>query len=176
MSRNTSLTLSPIFSLSCGYVFTLIVMLVLYSLDFYRNSDYFQWGPPVLFFSSNIESTKTFYILCLIVFIQQIMTNWIYEVVVPWSINVIQNPLNLNLNYSRKLCILIINLNSLFGQLHLAFMVSSITSQISFLFCLICADIVTLTYINWNYIKNKNEPESEVENTVEIQTVVSSSV
>ena len=40
MSRNTTLTLSPIFSLSCGYVFTFIVMLVLYSLDFYENSDY----------------------------------------------------------------------------------------------------------------------------------------
>lgn len=175
MSRNTTLTLSPIFSLSCGYVFTFIVMLVLYSLDFYENSDYFQWGPPILFFSHHIESSKVFYSLFLIVFIQQIMTNWIYEVVVPWSINVIQNPSNINLNYSRKLCIFIINANSVFNQLHLAFMVSSITSQISFLFCLVTADIITLTYINWNYIKNKNEPETIVQdNAIQItENVVS---
>lgn len=166
-----SLSLSPVFSLSCGYVFTLAVMLILYFLDFYENSDYFQWGPPVIFFSSSIEHTGTFYVIFLIVFIQQIMTNWIYEVIMPWIINTIQNPRHNHLDYSKKICIFIINANSLFSQIHLAFMVSSVSSQISFLFCLILADILTLTYINWNYIKNKNEPEDQPQNnTVELQS------
>lgn len=167
---NSSLSLSPIFSLSCGYIFTFSVIVILYFLGFYQDSDYFQWGPPVVFFSHNIETNKVFYILFTIIFLQQIVTNWIYEVIMPWIINTIQNPRNDTLNYSKKTCILIINANSLFSQIHLAFMVSSITSQISFLLCLILADFITLTYINWNYIKNKIEPERNIE-MVEVNQV-----
>lgn len=172
MSTSNSLSLSPIFSLSCGYVFTVSVIVILYFLGFYENSDYFQWGPPIVFFSHNIESKAVFYILLLIIFSQQIVTNWIYEVIMPWIINTIQNPRHDNLNYSKKTCLFIINANSLFSQIHLAFMVSSVTSQISFLTCLILADFITLTYINWNYIKNKNEPvEEPIEINIQIEPI-----
>lgn len=150
-----SLSLSPVFSLSCGFFFTTIVIFSLYGFGFYRDSDYFRWGPPVVFFDHKIEENNIFYGLLIIIFFYQLINNWVYEVVMPWIINTIQNPRNTTLNYSKNVCLLIINTNALYSQLHLAFLINGITSQISFLFSMILADFITLSYINWKYMKDK---------------------
>lgn len=151
----SSRTLSPVFSLSCGFFFTTIVIFSLYGFGFYKDSDYFRWGPPVVFFDHRIEDQKVFYGLLVLIFIYQLINNWVYEVVMPWVINTIQNRQNTTLDYSKKVCLIIINANSLYSQLHLAFLVNGITSQISFLFVMIIADFITLSIVNWNYIKDK---------------------
>ena len=152
----SSWALSPVFSLSCGFFFTTIVILSLYGFGFYRDSDYFRWGPPVIFFDYRIEDESVFHGLLLLIFVYQLVNNWVYEVVMPWVINTIQNPRHTTLYYSKKVCLILINANSLYSQMHLAFLVNGITSQISFLFTMIIADFITLTFINWNYIKIKH--------------------
>lgn len=159
-----SFTLSPIHSLVCGYALMIVIILTFYALGFYNDSQYFGWGPPVDFFYHVIETKTAFYILLLLVFTHQLVTNWIYEVVYPWVINTVQNQRQTTLNYSKPTCLLIINLNSLYNQIHLAFIISGMTAQISFLIALIAADFITLSYINWHYIKEKTVTEqSEIE-------------
>jgi hypothetical protein len=150
-----SFTLSPIHSLSCGYGLMCIIIITFYLLGFYDDSQYFGWGPPIEFFYHIIETKTAFYILLFLIFTHQLVTNWIYEVVYPWVINTVQNPRNTTLNYNKPTCLMIVNLNSLYSQIHLAFIISGMTSQISFLVALICADFITLSYINWHYIRDK---------------------
>jgi hypothetical protein len=141
-------SLSPIFSLVSGHVFLLVIIFTLYGFGFYDNSSYFSWGTPVVFFDYEVKSPLVFYFLLSLVFVHQLITNWIYEVVYPWIINTVQNPKNTELGYSKTTCLLIVNMNSLYSQLHLAFLINGITSQVSFLVVLILADFITLTYIN----------------------------
>jgi len=124
-------------------------------MDFYKNSTYFHWGSPVLFFNYLIDDEKTFYILLFLIFIHQLITNWIFEVTYPWIINTLQNQRHTTINHSKIICLGIVNFNSLYNQIHLAFIISGMTSQFSFLLSLVLADFITLTYINWQYIKNK---------------------
>lgn len=161
-------SLSPIHSLLCGYIFLVVVIMTLYGFGFYDNSQYFQWGPPVIFFDNEIQSNTVFYLLICLIFLHELITNWIWEVVYPWVINNVQNPKITNLRYSKASCMMIVNANSLYSQLHLAFLVNGITSQISFLIALILADFITITIINWQYIKDKEfkpDEESPPQNT-----------
>jgi uncharacterized membrane protein len=88
-------------------------------------------------------------------FFHQILNSWVAETINPWIINTVQNRENNNMYYSKATTLILINLNSFYNQVHLAFIVSSITSQISFLIPLILADFITLTYINWQYLSIK---------------------
>lgn len=162
MISRLSNSLSPIYSLACGYTFISIMLSSLYLFGFYGKSVYFSWGVPITFFGSVIYSKTLFYALLIFVFVHQLITNWIMEVVIPWIFNSIQNPENKSLRYSKGISIAIINFNALYQQIHTALIISGITSQISFLVVLILADFITLTYVNWQYIKIK-EYKSEVE-------------
>jgi nucleoside permease NupC len=164
-----SKSLSPIISLVTGHLFMIGIVLSFYLFGFYEENEYFQWGPPVTFFSHVIETDFVFYSLMAIIFIHQIITNWIYEVVYPWIINTLQNRQNKTIEYSNITSLIIVNGNSLYGQLHLAFLINGLTSQISFLLVLILADVITLTYINWQYLKQKNTEEEieEIEEEIE---------
>jgi len=157
-AQTVSRTLSPVYSLICGHIFLVVIVVTFYLFGFYQNSSYFQWGPPVYYFDSEINSTTTFYLLLALIFVHQLISNWIYEVVVPWIIVNIQTTTSGELPYSKPVCLGIVNFNSLYQQLHFAFIISGITSQISFLVAIILADFVTLSYINWHYLQNKTEP------------------
>jgi len=176
-----SLALSPIFSLSCGFVLIISIIFILYSFGFYSDSTYFQWGCPFVFLTYEVTSNTFFYVLLALMFAQQIVTSWIYDVVYPWIIGTIQNPRETEIPYSRFTCVMIVNMNSLYSQIHLAFIISGITSQISFLVVLIIADLITLSYINWQYVKTKNfvknikneanEENREADNEVELPSI-----
>jgi hypothetical protein len=171
-------TLSPIYSLFFGHFLTGIIAICFYIFGMYENNPYFQWGPPVVFFNFLINSSQTFYLLLFITFIHQLVTNWIAEVVYPWIINTIQNPKNDSLDYSKTTCLAIINFHSLYNQLHLAFIIGSVTSQFSFLVILICADIITLTCINNHYIRNKtvNHIPEKKDETVNLDVISSQDI
>jgi len=171
-------SLSPAYSLGCGYVFLLVVIFTLYGFGVYDDNEYFSWGVPIVFFTHTITSPVMFYMLLLMLFVHQLITNWIYEVVYPWIINTIQNTRETEIRYGKLECITMVNMNSLYGQVHLAFVISGITSQISFLIVLIVADILTLSYINWQYLKNKTVIQSPlathtttVTETIELPTL-----
>lgn len=161
MSTNR-IVLSPVYSLFYGHLFLVVIIFTFYGFGFYSDNEYFSWGPPVLFLSYNITSNLMFYLLICMIFVHQLITNWIYEVVYPWIINTIQNPRTTTLEYSKPMCLLIVNMNSLYTQIHLAFVINGITSQVSFLVVLIIADFITLSYINWKYIKDKEVGDATV--------------
>ncbi len=166
-----STSLSPIHSLVCGYIFMLVVVFVLYGFGIYDNNEYFSWGVPIVFFTHTITSEIMFYMLLLMLFVHQLITNWIYEVVYPWIINTVQNTRETEIRYSKTTCLVIVNMNSLYSQVHLAFIISGITSQVSFLIVLILADIITLSYINWQYLKNKSIATENTENNIELPSI-----
>jgi hypothetical protein len=151
----TDKTLSPVYSLICGHTFLIVIIFTFYGFGFYTDNEYFSWGVPVTFLTYNITSETTFYCLLVLIFFHQLISNWIYEVVYPWIINTIQNPRTTTLEYSKPTCLFIVNMNSLYNQLHMAFIINGITSQVSFLIILVIADFLTLSYINWKYIKHK---------------------
>lgn len=167
-----SKSLSPVYSLICGHLFLVIIVVTFYFFGFYENSSYFQWGPPVSYFDTPIESKTIFYLLFSLIFVHQLISNWVYEVVVPWIIVNVQTSTTTELQYSKQTCLGIVNMNSLYQQLHFAFIISGITSQISFLVAIIIADFITLTFINWQYLKTKTvvgrDEESVQDSNIEI--------
>lgn len=148
-------SLSPVKSLLSGYLFLSLIMVSFYGFGFYSDNTYFKWGPPLFFFNHEITSLSHFYCTLVMLFFHQILNSWVAETINPWIINTVQNRENNNMYYSKATTLLLINLNSFYNQVHLAFIVSSITSQISFLIPLILADFITLTYINWQYLSIK---------------------
>lgn len=150
-----AISLSPIYSLMTGYSFIVVIVLTFYFTGFYDDSIYFTWGPPVVFFNHTVNTQTMFYVLLLLIFSHQLITNWISEVIFPWVINNVQNRQQEEVEYSKATCLTIVNLNALYNQIHLAFVISGITSQISFLVSLVLADFITLSIINWQYLKGK---------------------
>lgn len=155
--------LSPVHSLATGHLFLSAVITLFYFLGMYHDSTYFAFGAPVVFLTHEIKDDWVFYLLLCVIFIHQLITNWIYEVVFPWIINTIQNQTSSTIPYSKVKCLMVINANALYTQLHLTFVVSGITAQVTFLVALIMADIMALTYVNWYYLRDKkyDEPTHE---------------
>lgn len=147
--------LSPKTAIIVAIVVFVLILIGLYPLNFYKNNTYFEWGPPVVFFNYMITDQVTYNILLFIIFVQQIVNNWVTEVVSPWIINVIQNINNKTIEYSHKSCLLLVNLFSLYNHLHLIIVINGVISQVSFFVVLLAADIITISYINWSYIKHK---------------------
>lgn len=165
-SKNSGNALSPGLSLFCGHIFMGVIIGAFCGFGLLQDNTYFTWGPPITFFSRQITDSTTFYTLLMLTFFHQIITNWIAEVIYPWVINTIQNPKVDVLDYSKATCLTIINFNSLYNQLHLAYLISGITSQVSFLAVLVLADLITLTYVNWHYMIGKTVRVTEKERRV----------
>jgi len=146
---------SPIRTISLAYLYLLILILVFYSLDFYSNSSFFSWGPPVSFFGKKIESNKGFYLLLLVMFFHQLVNNSVNTIVYPWIINCVQDPKNKEMEYSNLTCIILINLFDLYSQVDTIFIVMGFMSQISFVIVLSLANVLVSTYVNLIYLKKK---------------------
>lgn len=147
---------SPLLSICGGYVYITILATFLYSAGFYSNSAFFSWGPPVTFMSTTIESQRTYYLLLGLFFIHQLVNNWVNSVTYPWIVNCIQDPKSDNLIYSRQMSILIVNMFSMYAQLDVMLIIAGVMSQLSFFVMLILANMVSVTIINWQYIKTKS--------------------
>jgi hypothetical protein len=156
----TSFVLVPGISLAVGHIFLLFIIGLFYVFGFYDQGDYFRWGPPIQIFSQVITKKSTFYTLWIVIFIHQLISNWVTETVFPWIINNIQNPSIRSVEYSRFICLVIVNANSLYNQVHWAFIVSGLTAQVSFLLALVIADLISLTYINLQHLNRKKSVSS----------------
>lgn len=147
---------SPIFVISIAYSYIAIVIAILYSTGFYRNSSFFNWGPPIKFFDHEITSNTTFYSLQFLIFIHQIVNNWVNNVVYAWIINSVQDPKNKRMEYSRSTSLIIINLFNVYSELDVVFVIMGFMSQISFVLSIILANIITGTIVNDQHIRNKS--------------------
>jgi len=148
---------SPLLSICVGYGYIFILVVCLYAFDFYQNSSFFQWGPPLTLINKDIVDKRTFYAILGLFFGHQLINNWINDVTYPWIINCIQDPKNTQLQYSKKISLLIVNMFALYSELDMIVIIVGIMSQISFFVAIITANIISVSIINWQYIKKKEE-------------------
>lgn len=154
MHFHTNLT-SPMITISCGYIYVLIISILFQYMELYKNNTFFHWGCPVLIFGHTIEDKYTFNILLGIFFFHQLINNWINNVVYAWIINVIQDPKEKELGYSKGISLLIVNMFALYSELDLIFIIIGASSQLSFFTMIILANTISTTLINWKYIQHK---------------------
>jgi len=168
MSHFRGKVTSPGKIMSVAYVYVLLISIVLYSSGFYKNSSFFAWGPPINFFGQSITSQASFYSLLLLIFFHQIVNNCVNSVVYPWIINSVQDPKNRQMEYSDLTTLFLLNLFDLYSQLDVIFIVMGFMSQISFVCVVSLSNVLTSTYINYQYLKAKKvSPEGEsAENSV----------
>lgn len=148
---------SPLQVISGAYSYIALIGFVFYTGGFYTDSEYFTWGPPVKFFGQEISSQFNFYGLHILIFFHQIVNNWVNSVVYPWIINNVQDPKNLIMEYSDTVSLFIINLFDIYSQLDVILIVNGFTSQISFVFTICLANMITSTYINRQYLRAKRD-------------------
>lgn len=159
MSHFKNFSVAPKNVLLAAYFYILCIGIFLYFSGFYINSTFFNWGVPVCFFGQQITSEKTFYTIIFILFIHQIINNYINSVVYPWIINSVQDPKNIFMEYSRFCTLVLINLFDIYSQIDTVIIISGFSSQISFVSVVVIANILTSTYINNQYITKKTEKQ-----------------
>ena len=165
---------SPAISLTGGYIYMCILGIILYNMGFYKNSSFFSWGTPVILMGKKIEDDLTYYTILFMFFIHQIINNWINDVTYPWIINCIQDPKSKNTLYSKSNSMILVNLFALYSEIDIIIIIAGVMSQISFFIAIIIANLISVSIINWQYIKNKHKvvsftnSESNLINTVDI--------
>ena len=155
MNHFRSKLTSPLVSIVTGYIYVMIMGIILYFLEIYDNSSYFNWGPPLKIINKTIEQNETFYLLLVLTFFHQLINNWINEVTYPWIINCVQDPKNHNLQYTNKVSLFIVNLFAIYSEIDILVIIFGVMSQISFFVVIIMANIISVTIINRYYIKSK---------------------
>ncbi len=154
---------SPLISVSCGYVYIGVLSLFFYCAGFYGKATFFTWGTPVDFMGTTIEDDITYYMLLGMFFIHQIINNWVNDVTYPWILNCIQDPKSDSLVYSKRFSMLIVNMFALYSELDVVLIIAGVMSQLPFFLMLITANMVSVSIINWQYIKDKKPPGELIE-------------
>ena len=155
MNHFTNRYTSPLLSICSGYVYISILAVVLYYMGFYGESTFFAWGTPVTFMGVNITDDKTYYLLLSLFFVHQLINNWVNDVTYPWILNCIQDPKSVNLVYSKRVSMIIVNMFALYSELDMILVISGVMSQMAFFVMIILANMVSVSIINWQYIKQK---------------------
>jgi hypothetical protein len=138
-----------------AYVFILIIIIVFYSQGFYENNNFFSWGVPIKIFGHTIDDTNTFNGLLTLFFFHQIINNWVNNVTYAWIITCVQNPKQQSLQYNNSTSLLIVNMFALYSEVDVILIIGGLSSQISFFVMIILANMVSYSFINWHYIRNK---------------------
>lgn len=172
MSHFNTRTTSPHSVMMIAYVFISIIGTVLYLTGFYDNSKFFNWGPPITFFEHDVDTNSLFYTLHALIFVHQVVNNYVNSVVYPWIMNSIQDPKNKELEYNKTISLLIINAFNIYSELDLVFIIGGFTSQISFIVTIILANTITSTYINNRYINQKQEHQPLIEVVIDNYTTI----
>lgn len=147
---------SPLVSISVGYSYVTILVIIFWRLGIHKSSSFFSFGIPIFFMGKEINDYPTYFALLSGFFIHQVINNWINNVVYPWIINYVQDNKSQNLYYSKAVSLLIINLFAMYSELDVMFIVMGLLTQFVFFLVLILANVVTSSIINWQYIKEKD--------------------
>ena len=148
---------SPLLSICVGYSYMFVVVVVLYTLGFYEKSPFFRWGTPVTFMSVTITDSTSYYGLLALFFGHQLINNWVNNVTYPWIMNCVQDPKNLDRGYSKKVSMIIVNMFALYSELDMILVVSGIVSQVTFFLAVILANVISVSIINWEYLRDKRD-------------------
>jgi len=152
MHKYNNIYLTPLVVILGAYIYLSFFIFILYQLDFYHNSEYFRWGPPVIVFRKIVNSTFEFYFLLSLFFFNKMINTLITEVVYTWIVNCIQDPKSNNTYYSKNISLLIILLNSGHLSINFMFAINSLGSQISFLIVDFLGNILVIFYTNKCFI------------------------
>ena len=148
-------TVSPVKSLLVGYLILGLFIYYLHCINYYGQSDFVRWGPPVRVGGYEIKTQKEFYGLLAFFFVHQMSNTWISESVYPWILNSIQDHKAGELPYnSITKSLLVVNFNTIYSIIDIFFIVSSV-SQISFLLALVFANVISTTIVNYRYLREK---------------------
>ena len=148
---------SPVLAISTAYFYLVTVGIVLWNVGMYKDNNFFNWGPPIYLFNHKVDSNQYFYTIHLLIFIHQLINNWVNTVVYPWIINTIQDPKTKKILYSKGVSLLLINMFDLYSELDVMLILMGFTSQISFIVTVSIANVITSTIINKRYIEDKDE-------------------
>ena len=157
---------SPLLAICGGYIYLTVLGIGLYEMEFYKNSTFFSWGTPVNLMGTTVTDNNIYYLALGLFFVHQLINNWIKEVTYPWIINCIQDPKANILGYSRGVSMLIVNMFSLYSELDILFIITGVMSQISFFLVIIFANLITVSLINWKYIKKKSGKINKLYNPI----------
>lgn len=149
--------ISPLGSTIFGYLYIIVVAIILYRMGFYEPSTFFSFGIPVKIMGKVIDNYGDYVTLILTFFFHQIINNWVNNVTYPWIVNCVQDPKSERLGYSKWMSLVIINLFAFYSQLDMMFIVTGILSQFMFFMVLVLANVISTTFINWQYIKQKDK-------------------
>jgi len=146
---------SPLLCICVGYIYVCILGISIYLMGFYQESNFFRWGPPITMMGKTIEDKCTFYLLLTMFLCHQLVNNWINDVTYPWIINCVQDPKTTNIHYSHKTSLIIVNMFAIYSQIDMLVLIAGIMTQVSFFTVIIVANMISVTLINWQYIKYK---------------------
>ncbi len=158
---------SPLLSICAGYVYIAALAGVLAAMGMYEKSSFFRWGTPVTFMGVTIDDDSTYYTLLFLFFVHQLINNWINSVTYPWIINCVQDPKSEVLIYSKKVTMLIVNMFALYSELDMILVVSGIISQVAFFVMIILANLISTSFINWRYIRQRKSLVYDVQDMME---------
>jgi len=144
--------LTPLKVIISSFIFLIIFCLVLNTLEFYENSDYFRWGVPVSIFKKEVTSNVHFYILLLFFFFNKIINTLVTEIVYTFIVNCIQDPKSNDTFYSKNTSLLIVLMNACHFSMNSMFTVNGNNSQISFLIVDMLGNLIIIYYTNKKFI------------------------
>ena len=154
-----SVIISPITSLSTSYVFLIIATVVLYKLDFFVQSSFFAWGPPVNVAGNLITDNLTFYILLVIFFFNEIMITWLDTTVYPYIMNEVQNKNVKKTEYNMLTTLSMMFLFYVYSELDMIFIVNGSLSQISFPLSILAGNLLVQFVTTFCYMREKDQIE-----------------
>lgn len=129
----------------------------LFANGFYSNSSLFAWGVPVEFMGKTISDLRTYYLTLLALFVHQLVNNWVNSVVYPWILNCVQDPKSPASGYSDCFTLLLICMFDLYSEIDMILIVSGIASQMGFVSALVMANVVSSSFINLHYLRQKRQ-------------------
>jgi hypothetical protein len=151
---------SPVSALGTAYIYITAVCFIFYKIGFYESSPFFRWGTPCTFFGRIIDTQFEFYSLLIVVFLHQLVNNWINSVVYPWILNSVQDPKTRKIEYSTFTAIFLVNLFNIYSEIDMVFILMGFTSQISFVAVVVLANLITSSYLNYHHLQLKTRTET----------------
>jgi len=152
MSNYQNINITPITVVIVGYIYITIVGIILYTTGFMKGNDFFRWGIPVTILGKEITDESTFYVIWIVVFINQIISTAFSEIVYSWMLNCVQDPKSIDTIYSKQVSILLVALNTIYYNIHMLFSINSMMTQLSFFVANFFGQFITVIYINWKFI------------------------
>jgi len=152
-----------------GGCLELVAVLYFFSQVKILEGDYFRFGPPLLLFHYEITSYADFLLLLGVFFVHQVCYTWITETINPWVLNEVQDHKCPEIRYSKPTTLWVINLYTSYVTVNTILILNVAFSQLSFLFVVLIADVISTTSLNLSYIWNKTVICDDTEEDIEAQ-------